>query len=74
MMDFLSVRYDMNQLYAVSVIPMEDSRVARISWFSVSKAEERSRRMMSEPNLEQVELCTWLSICISAVSVLLFLI
>ena len=64
----------MNQLYAVSVIPMEDSRVARISWFSVSKAEERSRRMMSDPNLEQVELCTWLRICISAVSVLLFLI
>ena len=56
----------MNQLYAVCVIPMEDSRVVRISWFSVSKVEERSRRMMSEPNLEQVELCTWLSICISA--------
>ena len=66
----------MNQLYAVSVIPMKDSRVARISYFSVSKAEERSRRMKSEPKLEleQVELCTWLSICISDVSLLLFLI
>ena len=39
MMYFLSVRYDINQSYAVSVIPMEDSRVARISWFCVSKAE-----------------------------------
>ena len=41
MMYFLSVGYDMNQSYAVSVIPMEDSWVARISKFSVSKAEER---------------------------------
>ena len=72
MMYFLSIRYDMNQLYAVCVIPMEDSRLARISWFSVSKVEERSGRMMCELNLEQVELCTWLSNCISAVSVLLF--
>ena len=60
MMYFLSVRYDMNQSYAMSVILLEDIRVARISWLSVSKAEERSRRMVSDPNLEQIELCTCL--------------
>ena len=62
MMYFVSVRYDINQIYALYIILIGDSRVARISWFSVSKVEERSRRMMSDPNLEKVELCTLFNI------------
>ena len=66
--------YDWNQICAVCIIPMEDSRVARISWFNVSNAEHRSRGIISESNLDKVELWTLLSMCISAVSVLLFLV
>ena len=51
----LSVRYDLNQVRAVSVIPRDLRREMSMEWWMVSKAALRSSRMrmLSEPVSEE---------------------
>ena len=59
-----------NHSWAVFLIPIDVSLVAKMSWL-ISKVAERSSNMIMEPYLDEAVLCNLSSICVMVVSVLL---
>ena len=61
--------YEVNQSMAMLVIPIEESLFVSMVWSIVSKAEDKSRRIIMEPNYEEADIWVRSKICIIAVSV-----